>query len=99
MGGLRSLKAYQVSERLTLDCISEYMKCCSTLAGYLIGVVLQRQDRAAAARGVGEALATHHCRGDLAVLFLHATYAWGNQAKHPDKSRLYLGSHSSSSFT
>lgn len=59
----------------------------------------ERQDRAAAARGAGEALAAHHCRGGLAVLFLHATYAWGNQAKHPDKGHLCLGSHSSSSFT
>lgn len=93
MGGPKSLKAYQVSERLTLDYISEYIKCCCTLTGYLISVVLQR------ARGGGEALAAHHCHEGLAVLSLHATYAWGNQAKHPDKSHLCLGSHSSSSFT
>lgn len=42
MGGPKSLKAYQVSERLTLDYISEYIKCCCTSTGYLISAVLQR---------------------------------------------------------
>lgn len=42
MGGPKSLKAYHVSERLTLDYISKYIKCCCTLTGYLIGTVLQR---------------------------------------------------------
>lgn len=59
----------------------------------------ERQDHAAAARGGGEALAAHHCRGALAALFPHATYAWGNQAEYPDKSHLCLGSQSSSPFT
>ena len=76
MGDPRSLKAYQVSERLALDCISKYIKCCCTLTGYLIRTVPQRGRTALRQSGeVGEVLSAHRCLGRLAVFFLHATYA------------------------
>lgn len=86
MGGPKSLKAYQVSERLTLDYISDYIKCCCTLTGYLIGVALQR------AWGGGEHLLHITALGALLDFPSMLLNAWGNQAKHPDKSRLCLGS-------
>lgn len=54
---------------------------------------------AAESQGRWENTCCTSLRGGLAVLSLHATYAWGNQAKHPDSGHLCLGSHSSSSFT
>lgn len=42
MGDPRSLKAYQISERLALDCISKYIKCCCSSTGYLICYMLQQ---------------------------------------------------------
>lgn len=74
MGDPRSLKAYQVSERLTLDCISKYIKCCCTSPGYLICSVPQRGRTALQQPGeLGETLSAHRCLGGLAGLFLHAT--------------------------
>lgn len=52
MGDLRILKAYQISKRLILDCVSEYIKYCCTSMGYLIPTVQQAGRAVTAAQGV-----------------------------------------------
>lgn len=74
MGDLRSLKAYQVSKRLTLDCISKYIKCCCTLTGYLIHTMQQIARAALQQQWEVEEVPSGHCYiGGLAGLFLYTT--------------------------